>query len=723
MGNNNDIKFGLLDFYQQPYEEQTDGSIRTRCLWGKSCSETSLSMSKEGTHQFQCWKCKKTGNAFSWIREFYDKLPEPSPKALKELTDVKPGISRETLRQAGVKCRGGDWYIPVFKADGKLAALHKYVVRNNTVYSSPKPVNMTFLGADQIKKDSEVLFVTEGHWDYLALKSALPESMEYDIVGAAGTFAASHFRYLEGKIVIMLFDNDEAGAAAVTSACRRLKQSTTKVKSVYALDWKSLGDYPDKFDIRDLICDRGNEVTAEFLIQHCQEVVLDEINVVSMAKCTSFEQLVDCYREDLTIDKSFIRCLAVGVAVHISRLLTGDPLWIYLVGPPSSGKSTICELLAAYEIGTKCLSKFTGLMSGMGEGNHLISRLIGLCVIVKDGTLLLDLSVQQLQNILGELRDIYDGSLEAFYRNGVEASFSGVTFSMIIAITEKVYTLSMSALGERFMHIRLEHSRELEAERNNRVIDTMFGGGIQRFDINNSAESVLKFPKQAAMTAGFLDHLTHKIKDEPLIQPHCSKEHRDLLRYLGIIIAASRGEPAVDHRTQDVQYDATVESSTRVVKVLSRAAYCLCYVLGKKEIDQEVMDIVITMAHNTAFGRQYQMLHYIAMHDGIQRASLSQGVGIPLETVTRRIDALMTLDILEIAEGKRAERGRGVPSIKCVDWVQEAFRKVEKYVSTPLGINPHSERVKGTQKARTQRPPRPRSAERKTKTRPRPPKR
>jgi hypothetical protein len=337
--------------------------------------------------------------------------------------------------------------------------------------------------------------------------------------------------------------------------------------------------------------------------------------------------------------------------------------------------------------------------------------------------LLLDLSVQQLQNILGELRDIYDGSLEAFYRNGVEASFSGVTFSMIIAITEKVYTLSMSALGERFMHIRLEHSRELEAERNNRVIDTMFGGGIQRFDINNSAESVLKFPKQAAMTAGFLDHLTHKIKDEPLIQPHCSKEHRDLLRYLGIIIAASRGEPAVDHRTQDVQYDATVESSTRVVKVLSRAAYCLCYVLGKKEIDQEVMDIVITMAHNTAFGRQYQMLHYIAMHDGIQRASLSQGVGIPLETVTRRIDALMTLDILEIAEGKRAERGRGVPSIKCVDWVQEAFRKVEKYVSTPLGINPHSERVKGTQKARTQRPPRPRSAERKTKTRPRPPKR
>jgi hypothetical protein len=62
---------------------------------------------------------------------------------------------------------------------------------------------------------------------------------------------------LDGKDVVLLFDNDEAGQQGVQSVARRIKSSGHNVKSLNYIDWTrvtvpSHAAIPDKFDIRDL---------------------------------------------------------------------------------------------------------------------------------------------------------------------------------------------------------------------------------------------------------------------------------------------------------------------------------------------------------------------------------------------------------------------------------------------------------------------------------------
>ena len=415
------------------------------------------------------------------------------------------------------------------------------------------------------------------------------------------------------------------------------------------------------------------------LIQsHLKQVDLDEVITVQPQSCTSFTSLINICKQNMTVTKSVEDCMAVCIATHIAVILEGDPLWMYLVGAPSSGKSTICELLSADERHTRSLSKFTGLVSGSRQGTHLIPMLQGKCVIVKDGTLLLESTPQQLANVYGELRDIFDGSLNAEYRNGVSASFSNISFGMIIGITERIYSLNMAALGERFLHCRLETSRDVERIRNNKAIQNIFESLGRNTHEGNESGDQRSFPLQRSHVAGFLLHLHSKIRNEDILRPRHTQDDRDLIQALGDVIACSRAQAprTRDHSSSELLYDARPETSTRVCKQLSRLALCLCYVLGTDSITASIRRLLVKVAIDTSFSRQHNIIKAVALsQNGLTKTNISYQTGIALSTITLRIDDLISLGIFH-SEDSRPKQGRTVPIVRCTDWVQEAFRKV-----------------------------------------------
>lgn len=418
-----------------------------------------------------------------------------------------------------------------------------------------------------------------------------------------------------------------------------------------------------------------------------KEVKLDEVISIQPQNCESFYKLIEIYKQDMSVTQSLEDCMAVCMATHIAVAIEGDPLWMYLVGAPSSGKSTICELLAADEIHTRSLSKFTGLVSGSRQGQHLIPMLQGKCVIVKDGTLLLESTPQQLANVYGELRDIFDGSLNAEYRNGVSASFSNISFGMVIGITERIYSLNMAALGERFLHCRLETSRDVETRRNARAVQSIFeSSGRTNFEGNDSGD-MRSFPKQRAYTAGFLSHLHTELRSRDILRPRYTQYDIDLIQSLADTIACSRAQaPRVREYglPSELLYDARPEASTRVVKQLSRLALCLCYVLGESSITSRIRSLLTKVALDTAFSRQHTIIRTLALSNGLTRSALSALTNIPLETITRRIDDLISLGIfLPDNQKNRPARGRSVPTLRCAQWIEDAFRRVENHVSVP----------------------------------------
>jgi hypothetical protein len=411
----------------------------------------------------------------------------------------------------------------------------------------------------------------------------------------------------------------------------------------------------------------------DFILPALVEVDFDSITTVKVKACRTFSGLMDIYSKNMTMTQSITDCVAVCMATHLAVKLDGDPLWIYLVGAPSSGKSTICELISADEFHTRPLSKFTGLVTGHTEGSHLVPLLHNKCVVVKDGTLLLESTPAQLANVYGELRDIYDGSLEAHYRNGVTASFSNISFGMIIGITEKIYGLNMSALGERFLHVRLETERVTELARNKAAIETIFNDTRKTFAEGDDEGDHRAFPHQRGYTAGFLSHLHNRVSNEDILHPTYTSGDITLIQALADVIACSRASVPRDNKDL-VLYDARPESSTRAVKQLARLALCLCYVYGVTAITPDIRRVLRKVALDTSHSRQYYVIRAIALSKGgLTRGSVESLTGIPYENCRRIIVDLISLGVVieedEGVKGNGAKKPLFTPS-----WIQEAYR-------------------------------------------------
>jgi hypothetical protein len=421
---------------------------------------------------------------------------------------------------------------------------------------------------------------------------------------------------------------------------------------------------------------------VELINASLTQIDLSEIEVVKAKHCVSFSELIDIYKEDLTVTQSFKDCLAICLAVHMAVKLEGEPLWLYLVGAPSSGKSTICELLSADEHHTRPLSKFTGLVSGSRQGQHLIPYLQNKCMVIKDGTLLLESTPQQLANVYGELRDIFDGSLEARYRNGVSASFNNISFGMIIGITERVYSLNMAALGERFLHCRLETTRETETERNETAIRRILSGCKLSVAEGNDEGDSRSFPKQRQYTAGFINHLHSRLSNEDIIRPSFTSEDCTLIQSLADVIACSRANAPRKHDREEISYNSRPEASTRLVKLYSKLALCLCYVLGVNKITPEVRRLMCKCTVDTAHGRQFDILRSITLsQQGMNKQAVAVATSVPLETLNRKIEDLKSLGVLvQSKEEERKVQGRRNHVLVTPTWVTNSFRRTFKAI-------------------------------------------
>lgn len=421
---------------------------------------------------------------------------------------------------------------------------------------------------------------------------------------------------------------------------------------------------------------------VEIINASLTQIDLAEVEVVKAKHCVDFTQLMSIYRENLVVTQSFEDCMAICLATHLSVKLEGEPIWQYLVGAPSSGKSTICELLSADEHNTRPLSKFTGLVSGSRQGQHLIPFLQNKAVIIKDGTLLLESTPQQLANVYGELRDIFDGSLEAKYRNGVSASFSNITFGMIIGITERIYALNMAALGERFLHCRLETTRETETERNSSAIRNILSRCKLSVAEGNDEGDSRSFPKQRQYTAGFINHLHSRLTNEDILKPSFTDEDCLLIQSLADVVACSRASAPRKHDREEITYNSRPEASTRLVKLFSKVALCLCYVHGTTRINNEVKRLLCKQALDTAYGRQFDILKSITLsQQGLNKQAVAVSTNVPLETLNRRIEDLKSMGIL--LQGKEQDRkmsGRRNHTLTCPVWTTNAFRRMFKAV-------------------------------------------
>lgn len=244
----------LLKFLSLPVNpsEENESDIRTTCL---HCGKETLEVSNEPPHPYQCWNCKATGNGYTLIRDYYEQVSPGTPRSLKPLCDIKKGIKLKVAKDAGVRQDHRGWLFPVMNTEGAIVCLYRYDESSNICYSTPKPFSLPILGLENLTKTGPI-YIAEGHWDYLAVKSW---SDTKNILGLCGSsYPSKHLGVLENRNVIMMADNDDAGREGVNRLASLMVRNGQRAASLSFLDWDKVQvpgmvTIPNKFDMRDLI--------------------------------------------------------------------------------------------------------------------------------------------------------------------------------------------------------------------------------------------------------------------------------------------------------------------------------------------------------------------------------------------------------------------------------------------------------------------------------------
>ena len=103
----------------------------------------------------------------------------------------------------------------------------------------------------------------------------------------------------------------------------------------------------------------------------------------------------------------------VVLGAYAAHFLNDEPVWLLVVGPPSSAKSELVRLLyrapRAYPLSSLTARTFASGLTAEGEEPSLLARLKDEVLLFKDFTTVLELHREERQALLAQLREIYDG--------------------------------------------------------------------------------------------------------------------------------------------------------------------------------------------------------------------------------------------------------------------------------------------------------------------------
>lgn len=135
------------------------------------------------------------------------------------------------------------------------------------------------------------------------------------------------------------------------------------------------------------------------------------------------------------------RVLDLVFATMINMYVKTDPLWLLIVGAPSSGKSEVIQAFykvpKVFEVSDITENSF---LSGMRDEQASLLHQIGKfgVIAMKDFTSILAYRAEKRENIMGQMRQIYDGYITKKTGTGKNQQWRG-KINLIGGVTEDIY--------------------------------------------------------------------------------------------------------------------------------------------------------------------------------------------------------------------------------------------------------------------------------------------
>lgn len=604
---------------------------------------------------WDCKVCFKSGNAIEFIRAYYDSL-DTLTKGVEDIAAAR-GLPKSAVNLAKVKFNpaNGSYLIPTFRS-GKVSNLYK-ADRNyegKLIIRASPTIGHTLMDWPDDTYDS--IWVLEGHWDRIAFNciNKDPNAVAIGLPGA-GTWKDDWNQLLDNKDVILCYDNDRPGVEGRNRlVLKHIANSPYKPKSIKYIKWPE--NYKDGYDLNDLYNEHGRGAWAQlkdFMTPYepPKDIVVTKVDnqaIDANMEVDTFEKFVDVIKEVYHTTDAMVYGLLMVLSSIYSIKVEGEQIWVRMIGPPSSGKTSIAKAVSGSEQ-VVLKSTFTGLFSGFRDSGDnsdcsLVPIISNKTLIVKDADALLKQG--NVEQIFSELRDFYDKESSVFYKNKVSLDYKNVRSTMVLCGTQVLRRSDSSFLGERFLDYELELSDD-----DREKIEFMMLEKSMKVAANPSSP-----PPDTPVIAAGKGFITHMMQRETVYQLD-ARTQNNILTWSRLASAMRTKVDREQYGAKDIRSTPVIEAPARLIGQMSKLYMCATTVLGLQKPDERVHRLLAKVAKDIMDMNSTRMkiIKYLIQHKEAQIDTLHKQTNVSIEKVKTE---LVDLFILKIITGYRDENGK-----------------------------------------------------------------
>jgi hypothetical protein len=330
------------------------------------------------------------------------------------------------------------------------------------------------------------------------------------------------------------------------------------------------------------------------------------------------------------------KVLDVVLGCILANILDGESTNIYIVGPPSSGKTEALRSLSTYgriyeldELtpnsfisGWKSDKTYKGTLAKMTEAGQLV------CVI-KDFTSILTMRSEYREAIIGQIRGIADGKLSKEFGTGTVSWHGKVAFlAAVTPIIDNHHNINQM-LGERFLYYRMPNSYDPMEE-------------ARQAQSNSGIEARIR-EDMSGMVSEFLNQFT---KSDTSLE--VDKDINTKILSLACLVAWARTSISRNRTTHSLNYIPEAERPSRIVKQLTQLGAGIATVQGKPMIDNCVYEIMKKIGLDSVPSVRLAMLTKMSgIKDFKTTEEVSQVCRLAVSTTKGYLDDFMELGIMD----------------------------------------------------------------------------
>ncbi len=328
----------------------------------------------------------------------------------------------------------------------------------------------------------------------------------------------------------------------------------------------------------------------------------------------------------------------VTCATILANRMEGDPLWTFIVGPPGSGKTEVIrtadDVSDCYPLSALTPNTFASGFEKRGVETSLLPKIDGKTLLLKDFGTVLSQRWEKKAEILGQLREIYDGAFRKDFGNGKSFQWAGKVglLAGVTAIVDRELQLH-AILGERFLLYRVKSPLAREVAR--RAMGQRQREADQRRRLRR-------------LVADFLETV-------PLDPPAIPPAFAEALAALAEFTAVARSPILFDTRGE-IDLIPAPESPGRLAKQFALLAQALAIVRGQDVVRADSYCTVLQVAQDTVPAQRKVMIEALLMPERFSPASTTEVAEVtkyPTSTIRRYLQELTALGLVDrLTEGQ-----------------------------------------------------------------------